>query len=63
MSEILTREYVLETCKLGQGAACCRYLVAGAEGFECAKLGSLRAGIDRRVGIMVAKGDNCEGKA
>lgn len=63
MSALITKEYAVETCKIGQGAACCRYVVAGAQGLECAKLSSLRGAIDRRVGSMVAKGDNCEGKA
>jgi len=30
-------EHVKNVCKIGQGNDCCRYLVLGAEGFECAK--------------------------
>lgn len=58
-----TSEYQREVCKIGQGAACCRYLTAGAGGFECAKRGSLslRLEIDSRVERMTAQGDNCDG--
>lgn len=51
------------TCKIGQKAKCCRYLVAAAEGFECAKLTEVKAEIDSRVkqGLFTAKGDNCLG--
>jgi hypothetical protein len=31
-------EHVKNVCKIGQGAACCRYLMAGPGGFECAKI-------------------------
>lgn len=61
---ILEMDYVTETCKLGQGAECCRYLVAGSKGFECAKLTMNSTVIDRRVanGTFTAQGDNCDGK-
>lgn len=53
----------LKLCRIGQGAACCRYLVCGGRGFECEKHGELRATLDQRAaaGQMVARGDNCEG--
>jgi hypothetical protein len=56
-----TDDYRLRVCKIGQGALCCRYLTAGAGGFECAKRTSLRFTIDGRIGSMNAKGDNCGG--
>jgi len=47
-------------CLLGRGSECCKYLVAGASGFECAKLRpDLKAEIDSLN--FIAKGDNCEG--
>lgn len=57
-------EHVLNVCKIGQGNKCCRYLVMGTEGFECAKGTSLQVHLDERVynNTMTAQGDNCEGK-
>ena len=52
--------YVRDTCKIGQGADCCKYLLAGSNGFECGKLTELRATIDARTD-MNAKADNCDG--
>ena len=50
-----------ETCRIGQGADCCKYLACGPEGMECGKLSpGLKAAIDRRDD-MTAKGDNCPG--
>ena len=60
-----TSSHVEEICKVGQGAACCRFLVGGAEGLRCAKLyPELAEQIERRhaVGAMIARGDNCPGK-
>lgn len=28
------QDYIRKTCKIGQGAGCCKYLVMG-KGFEC----------------------------
>jgi hypothetical protein len=54
-------ERIKQVCKIGQGAACCKYLACGANGMECAKLSPvLMAAIDRRED-MTAKGDNCPG--
>ena len=50
----------LPTCKMGQGAECCRYLVF-ASGFACAKLTPLKFSIDARGDSMNARGDNCPG--
>lgn len=57
-------EHVKNVCKIGQGNDCCRYLVMGAQGFECAKGTSLQSHLDARVitNTIVAQGDNCEGK-
>ena len=57
-------EHVKNVCKIGQGNACCRYMVLGAMGFECVKNTDLKPYIDSRVAMetMVAQGDNCEGK-
>ena len=58
----MNREYVIETCKLGQGHDCCRYLLGGPKGFECAKNSpALKLQLDARGDSMVARGDNCEG--
>ena len=57
-------EHVKNVCKIGQGHDCCRYLVMGREGFECAKGTSLQPHLDTRVmtETITARGDNCEGK-
>ena len=66
MSELknpIEQEHFMNVCKPGQGHDCCRYVVAGSMGIECAKHSSLKAELDRRVAAetMVARGDNCEG--
>lgn len=56
--------FLTSVCKIGKGRECCRYLVAGAGGMECAKLQkTLKLQIDRSVavGVFTAQGDNCEG--
>ena len=55
--------HVHRVCLIGQGDACCRYLVVGSGGFECAKLSSLRQTLDARVDArsITAIGDNCDG--
>ena len=57
-------DYLTKICKIGQGAACCRYIVAGGNGISCAKLTGLKTTIDQRVadGKFTATSDNCEGK-
>lgn len=54
--------HIFDVCKIGQDEKCCRYLVAGSGGFECAKdeIG-LKNTIDLRVETMNAKSDNCVG--
>lgn len=56
--------FLSETCQLGSGSKCCRYLVMrGADGFRCAKLDpNLAFSIDVRAEQMNAKGDNCDGR-
>jgi len=56
--------HLKDVCKMGAGAACCRYVVAGVEGIECAKhQPEFAAEINRRVaaGSFTAIGDNCPG--
>lgn len=59
----MINKHVKDICKIGQGRDCCRYLVAGSDGFECAKLTSMKASIDWRVATstMTAIDDNCDG--
>ena len=45
---------------MGQGALCCKFLVAGAGGLECAKLTSLHDQLNDKPS-MLAQGDNCDG--
>jgi hypothetical protein len=58
-------EHVKNVCKVGQGNACCRYLVISADGFECMKGTDMKAYLDARVAMetMVARADNCDGKS
>lgn len=35
MVTLVSRKDAIGICKLGQGADCCIWLVAGADGFEC----------------------------
>jgi len=56
----IPREHLNEVCRVGQRAACCKYVVCGADGFKCAKNTHLAAAINRRVN-MSAKSDNCNG--
>lgn len=61
---VLDKDTYTNICKIGQKGACCRYLVGGAAGLECAKLSTLKAVLDFKVfmGEMTARGDNCEGR-
>jgi hypothetical protein len=61
----VTDTHAKEVCKLGQGAACCRYLTMGPRGWSCEKHGDLRYYIDDRAnaGKMTAVSDNCDGRA
>jgi hypothetical protein len=54
--------YLADTCKVGHGAACCRYVMMGASGWSCGKLDPrFKVAIDQRAPMMNAKGDNCAG--
>jgi hypothetical protein len=57
-------DHVKNVCKVGQGNACCRYLVISASGFECVKKTDMKAYLDARVAMetMIARADNCDGK-
>lgn len=59
-------EHIGKVCRIGQGHECCRYLMIGPKGFECAKVAGIRvkALLDQRVAeeAMTARGDNCDGK-
>ena len=58
-------EHIKDVCKIGQGADCCKYLLAGAEGLECGKIEEgWKNLIDQKWATEehVAQGDNCEGK-
>lgn len=59
----LEKAHVDETCKIGKGTSCCRYLTVSAKGFECAKHSSLKRTLDMRAEQlqMVARADNCDG--
>ncbi len=62
---MIPENYIRETCKLGQGEACCAFLMMGQDGMECAKETGAEGLIRKRLdaGTMNAKGDNCEGWA
>lgn len=59
----LTDDYVKNTCRIGQGHSCCRYLTMSATGWGCEKHTDLAHHLDARVahGEMTARGNNCEG--
>lgn len=53
-----------DVCRMGQGSACCRYLLVDGDGIHCGKLAPVWARqVDDRVkrGVFVANGNNCEG--
>jgi len=62
----LLNDHIKNVCKIGQNNDCCQYLIAGPEGFECAKVSApeLIHILDERVRLNTihAQGDNCEGK-
>ena len=63
MSISIDREQLEKICLMGQGNACCRYILGGRDGITCGKHTSLRETIDYKVaaGTFTARGDNCEG--
>lgn len=60
---VVDDEHTMKVCKIGQGAACCRYLTMSPSGWSCEKLSMAGTVIDRRVEKMTAQADNCEGRA
>ena len=64
MKDFPTDEWTKTICKIGQMAACCRYLTMSPAGWSCEKHSPLSVILDRRVedGTMNARGDNCPGK-
>lgn len=56
-------QHIKDICKIGQGVSCCRYLVAGPKGLECAKVTDHKQVLDFRAatGTMTARSDNCGG--
>lgn len=62
MTGPISKEYLTRVCQPGT-EACCAYLIVGTEGFECAKLTSLKYTIELKLaeGTMNAIGDNCPG--
>lgn len=62
LSLLVPEAYLDSHCRIGQGAACCRYLLASGDGIECGKVQpDFRAQIDARVHRMTAKRNNCSG--
>ena len=56
---------VKKICKIGEGSRCCRYLMAGKDGFECAHSTPLAKVLDDRAEAktMIATSINCDGVA
>ena len=64
IAEYPTEEVIRTVCKIGQGAACCRYLTIGGNGWSCEKLTAMGRAIDEpdSRARMTAQSDNCEGR-
>lgn len=61
---LIPKPMLKAVCKIGQGADCCRYIVADGNGLACAKhVPELVEQITVRVnaGAFIARSDNCEG--
>jgi len=64
MEIIIEDNHLKNVCKISQGVKCCRYLVAGINGFECFKMiPNAKKLIDEQVKNRsdFPKGDNCDG--
>ena len=64
MPEYPNDDYVKDICKIGQGAACCRYLALSGGVWSCEKsVPQQKMYLDQRVadGSINARGDNCPG--
>lgn len=56
--------YVRNVCCIGQGVACCRFLILYGSHWDCAKVdAAFKTWVNDRArsGQMVAQGDNCPG--
>lgn len=56
-------EHVKNVCKIGQGSNCCKYLVAGGQGFQCMKVNPENKKLveDNWDDTKSAQSDNCKG--
>ncbi len=61
MEKKIPNDTLKEVCKMGQAADCCRYIIVGERGIECAKGTVWQDIVDGNIKNMVAQGDNCEG--
>lgn len=63
MTPELTEDHILNVCRIGQDAACCRYLTIDPNGWACERQTELAAVIDQRVaaGLFTARSVNCAG--
>ena len=63
LAVIVDTKHLTTVCRLGEGAACCRYVVASGGGIMCAKHDEIASRLDQYAvsGAMVARGDNCPG--
>ena len=64
MMPVIPADMLKDVCRIGEGADCCRFIVGGGGGLQCAKHEPvLVEQILRRVdaGLFTARGDNCEG--
>ncbi len=60
MGYALTRDRVVAKCHIGEGARCCKYLMAALQGFECAATNvTERESIDARAASFTAKSGPC----
>ena len=58
-------DYIMNVCKIGQGAECCKYLLLDPKGFSCAKPDpNWKRIVDENwaTNEHVAQGDNCMGQ-
>ncbi len=58
------KQHVIDVCKMGAGAECCKYLVAGTKGFECMRVSAENKKViddNWARNAHVAQADNCNG--
>lgn len=64
LERVIPQGRLESVCKVGQGAATCRYVTGQALGICCVKkVQSLKDHLDQRAatGSITARGDNCSG--